>query len=750
MGARVLIDARAAARLEIGGVERVTIEMASRLPRLRPDRYSVMRPRRIFAHRAGHLWEQALLPIRARRGETLYCPANLAPAVSRSTVLVIHDLAPLRHPSWYSPTFSSYHRRLLPLLASRARRLITPSEFSRLELIEGLGLDPARVSVVPNGVDERFSPRADAEAVRRTLGLDEPYVLLVGTRTARKNFGALDEAARQLRELGIHLVAAGSGRAYMPPGETPPMRALGYVQEPHLPGLYAGAVALVMPSLYEGFGLPVLEAMASGVPVVASDRSALPEVCGGAALLVDPEDRVALADSLVRAATDEPLRDRLIKAGLQRAAGFTWARSARLTDAVIGDVLENADAARPPAASRPPTRNIKVSAESRPMPVAAAGRAADAPLTMRTAIAHDWFQGFHGAERTVEAMLDLFERDPDIFTFQAARELLPDRLASAIVEESRLARLPGVRQRGLDPGRWRWLLPYMPRFFERLDLSGYEIVISSSHACAVGVRPPADALHLCYCHTPMRYVWMPEAERGRARGVKGVALTALRGRLRAWDRRASERPDAYLATSSAVAERISRFYGREATVIHPPVAVGDFPSDAERDPKGFLWIHRLVPYKRPLEVAEAFRALPDLRLTMVGIGPLEDKLRAALPPNVELLGWVDRKRLTSLYGRAAGFIHVGEEDFGISMVEALAAGTPVLAVDRGGARDIVRRDRDGVLISNGADISQIRTGVRELAERDWSAEELRAGAQRFSEERFRMRLAEVLRAHGAQ
>ena len=149
-------------------------------------------------------------------------------------------------------------------------------------------------------------------------------------------------------------------------------------------------------------------------------------------------------------------------------------------------------------------------------------------------------------------------------------------------------------------------------------------------------------------------------------------------------------------------------------------------------------------------MAAAFRKLPDLRLTMVGVGPLEAELRADLPPNVELLGWLSRERLAELYAGASGFIHVGEEDFGITMVEALAAGVPVVAADRGGARDIVRPGQDGVLASDPASPAAIAAGVRELIDRSWDADELRRSAERFSEQGFRERLGAVLHAHGAR
>jgi glycosyltransferase involved in cell wall biosynthesis len=362
------------------------------------------------------------------------------------------------------------------------------------------------------------------------------------------------------------------------------------------------------------------------------------------------------------------------------------------------------------------------------------------------AIVHDWFQGYHGSERVVEVLADdvLAEASRvDVFTFHAAKELLPPRLAARIVRESKPSRLPGLRQVGHDPGRWRYLLPYMPRYFRSLDFSDYDLVVVSSHACAINADPPAGTPCACYCHTPMRYAWLADTDRGRLGGVRGRVLSGLSGWLRRQDRAAAQRPDLLVANSTAVRERIRRFYGRDAAVVHPPVEVGELRAEHEGSRDRFLWVGRLVPYKRPLEVAEAFRGLPQ-RLTMVGIGPQEEELRGCLPGNVELRGWIPREELRRLYQEAAGFLHVGEEDFGITMVEALAAGAPVIALGAGGARDIVRDGVDGVLVAEPS-VETLRAAVEQVGAKAWDRTALAERAASFSRDDFTARMGKLLR-----
>jgi glycosyltransferase involved in cell wall biosynthesis len=357
------------------------------------------------------------------------------------------------------------------------------------------------------------------------------------------------------------------------------------------------------------------------------------------------------------------------------------------------------------------------------------------------AVVHDWFQGYHGSERVVEALADdvLAEAGRvDVYTFHAARELLPQRLADRIVRESKPAALPGLRQVGHDPGRWRYLLPYMPHYFRSLDLGDYAAVVVSSHACAINASPPPEIPCVCYCHTPMRYAWLTDTEQGRLTGVRGIGLRLFSGWLRRRDRAAAQRPDWLVANSTAVRDRIERFYGRDAAVVHPPVEVEELRPTGESARARFLWVGRLVPYKRPLEVAEAFRGLPQ-QLTMVGIGPQEEELRRRLPDNVELRGWISREELVGLYREAAGFLHVGEEDFGITMVEALAAGAPVIALDAGGARDIVRDGVDGVLVAEPT-VEQLRAAVERVAATAWDRERLIERAGEFSRAHFTQRM----------
>jgi glycosyltransferase involved in cell wall biosynthesis len=337
----IVLNGRAASRSVITGVERWAIEMTARLPALHPERYAVISPPAALAHRAGQLWEQAWLPLRTARlgGSLIWSPANIAPLAWRRNVVVVHDAAVLRHPEAYGWTYRTWHARIGLAVARMALCVMTVSDFSRRELIELAGLDPAAVVVIRGGVDERFAPAVDHERVAEAWGLKRPYVLTVATADARKNLSLLSHVATRLRGLGLDLVWAGGSRAHIA-GEPPieGVLSLGYVPEQDLPGLYAGAAAFVLPSRYEGFGLTCVEAMASGVPVVAADRAALPETCAGAALLVDPDDADATAAAVISAATDAEVGARLRAAGLRRAAQLTWDRAAHETDALLAEL----------------------------------------------------------------------------------------------------------------------------------------------------------------------------------------------------------------------------------------------------------------------------------------------------------------------------------------------------------------------------------------------------------------------------
>jgi glycosyltransferase involved in cell wall biosynthesis len=254
-------------------------------------------------------------------------------------VVVLHDAAVLRNPGWYSRAYAAWQRRLLPALARRAVHVVTVSEFSRRELCALLPLPCERVSVVPGGVGAAFRPDAGSAGAAAALGLARPYVLCVAARSARKNLAALVPAAAALARDGVDVVVAGGGRPqFAQEHGLERLRMLGPVPDALLPGLYAGAAAFVLPSRYEGFGLPVLEAMACGVPVVAADAGALPETCGGAAWLTAPEPG-AVRDAVLALLGDEGERRRLRAAGLARAAAFDWDRTARAVDAVLLRVL---------------------------------------------------------------------------------------------------------------------------------------------------------------------------------------------------------------------------------------------------------------------------------------------------------------------------------------------------------------------------------------------------------------------------
>jgi glycosyltransferase involved in cell wall biosynthesis len=328
--------------------------------------------------------------------------------------------------------------------------------------------------------------------------------------------------------------------------------------------------------------------------------------------------------------------------------------------------------------------------------------------------------------------------DAEIFTlFDVMSDEDRRRVGFTSAQTSFLQHMPGIRR------RHRAYLPLMPLAIEQLDVSAYDLVISSSYAVAKGVLTGPDQLHLSYVHSPMRYAWDLQhrylAESGLTRGVKGMLARVLLHLMRLWDNRTAHGVDAYAANSHFIARRIRKVYGRESEVIHPPVNV---PPTAPSGPRGdyFLIAARLVPYKNVRAVVEAFGALPDQRLIVVGTGPELPRIREAAGPNVEFRGFVPDAELQALMEGACAFVFAAEEDFGIVMVEAQGQGTPVIALGRGGAREIVVTDGPAPtgMFFDTPQPSAIAAAIRRFLQRPvpFRPEDCHANALRFSEQQF--------------
>jgi glycosyltransferase involved in cell wall biosynthesis len=322
----------------VTGIERYAREVMARGSQLA----TVAAPRNPVRGLRGHLWEQTILPARIGH-DLLWSPRNTGPLAVAKQVVTIHDCAFRDQPEGFSRKFAAWYHWLVPKLARRVRRIITDSKFSRDRLIEYCRIPRDKIVAIPLGVDQRFRPLT-AEVIAQTrahLGLPPRYVLHVGCQVPRKNSRRLLEAwkmvSREHPELCLVLVGAAdpvfrdTGLGRLPPSVV----LTGYVADAYLPAVYGGAELFVFPSLYEGFGLPVLEAMACGTPVLTSNATSLPEVAGNAALLVDPRSVESLAEGLHRLLSDSALRDTLARRGLERAGSFTWDRTAEATWQVL-------------------------------------------------------------------------------------------------------------------------------------------------------------------------------------------------------------------------------------------------------------------------------------------------------------------------------------------------------------------------------------------------------------------------------
>jgi glycosyltransferase involved in cell wall biosynthesis len=358
---------------------------------------------------------------------------------------------------------------------------------------------------------------------------------------------------------------------------------------------------------------------------------------------------------------------------------------------------------------------------------------------MRIAIVHEWLSTYAGSERVVGELLECYPQ-AELF---AVVDVLPDDqrgfLKGKVAKTTFIQRLPFAKK------RFRAYLPLMPLAIEQLDVSGYDLIISSSHAVAKGVITGPNQLHVCYCHTPMRYAWDRQghylSEAGLRSGIWGLAAKMMLHYLRIWDARTSNGVDEFMANSGFIARRIRKAYGRKATVVYPPVDTERFTIGPAPRGDYFFAASRFVAYKRMDVIVGAFSRLPQARLIVAGDGAELERCRRIAGSNTEFIGHCSSERLVELMRGARAFVFAAEEDFGIAPVEAQACGTPVIAYGSGGVTESVINGETGIFFSEQTSESLQRCVERFLARTEpWDAARIRASAERFSRKAFRSTL----------
>ena len=365
---------------------------------------------------------------------------------------------------------------------------------------------------------------------------------------------------------------------------------------------------------------------------------------------------------------------------------------------------------------------------------------------MKVALVVDWLTVYSGAERVVEQILQLYP-DADLFSLidflqEDQRAFLNGKQATT----SFLQRMPFART------RYRSYLPLMPLAIEQFDLSGYDLIISSSHAVAKGVLTGPDQLHICYIHSPVRYAWDLQhqylMQSGLNRGLKNWIARWSLHYIRNFDARSSLGVNAFIANSEFIARRVQKCYRRPAEVVYPPVNITDFILQPDKQ-DFYVAASRMVPYKRMDLIAQAFRQMPERKLVIIGDGPDLDKVRAvaAGASNITVTGFLPFPQMRHYMQQAKAFVFAAEEDFGITPVEAMACGTPVIAYGKGGALETVVDGRTGFFFPQQTPESLVQAVEHfEQQGHDIRPEHCREQAEHFSIELFRERFSRAVDA----